>query len=39
MPAIQIDVQLSTNKLYEAVERLSRAELQQFVDRVLALHA
>jgi len=39
MPAIQVDVQLSTNKLLEAVERLSRSELQQFLSRVLALHA
>jgi hypothetical protein len=39
MPAIQIDVQLSTNKLLEAVERLSLSELQQFLSRVLALQA
>jgi len=39
MPAIQVDVQLSTNKLLEAVERLSLAELQQFLSRVLALQA
>jgi len=39
MPAIQIDVQLSTHKLLEAVERLSLPELKRFLPRVLALQA
>jgi hypothetical protein len=39
MPAIQVDVQLSTNKLLEAVERLNLSELERFLSRVLALQA
>jgi len=39
MPAIQVEVQLSTHKLLEAVERLSLSELQQFLSRILVLQA
>ncbi len=39
MPTIQIEAQLSTDKLLQAVEQLSQPELEQFVSRVIALRA
>jgi hypothetical protein len=39
MPAVQIDIQISTNKLLEAVEKMSLREMEQFLSRVIALQA
>ena len=39
MPAVQIDIQLSSNKLLEAVEKMSLPEMEQFLSRVIALQA
>lgn len=39
MPAVQVKVQLSANKLMEAVASMSQAELEQFLLRVIALQA
>ena len=39
MPTIQVDAELSTDKLLEAVKQLSPSELEQFVSQVIALQA
>lgn len=39
MPAIQVDAQLSTNKLFEAIEKMSLSELEQIFSRIIALQA
>jgi hypothetical protein len=39
MPAVQVKVQLSTNKLLEAVAGMSSTELEQFLSQVIALRA
>jgi hypothetical protein len=39
MPAVQVKVQLSANKLMEAVASMGQAELEQFLLRVIALQA
>lgn len=39
MSMAQVDVQLSSNRLLEAVEKLSVAELDQLFSRIIALRA
>ena len=39
MPVVQIEAQLSTNELLEAVTQLSQRELEQFTSQVMALTA
>ncbi len=39
MPSIQVEAQLSHNKLLEAVSQFSYTELEQFVAEVIALRA
>jgi hypothetical protein len=39
MPTVQVEIQLSSEKLLNAVEQLSLPDLEQFVSQVLALQA
>ncbi|MBS1253352.1 MAG: hypothetical protein MAG451_02401 [Anaerolineales bacterium] len=39
MPTVQVEAQLSSDELLEAVGQLSLSELEQFVHRVIALQA
>lgn len=39
MPTVQVEIQLSSEKLLKAVEQLSLPDLEQFVSQVLALQA
>jgi hypothetical protein len=39
MPVVQVDVQLSTNKILEAVDKMSLPELEKFLSQVIALRA
>lgn len=39
MPIVQVDADLSLDQLLQAVEQLSRPELEEFVPRVVAVRA
>lgn len=39
MPVVQVDADLSLDQLLQAVEQLSRPELDEFVPRIVALRA
>jgi hypothetical protein len=39
MPTIQVEAELSTDKLLEAVKQLSPSELEQFISQIIALQA